>query len=162
MWLGHQSCIFGVALQIYGSVTAAGNDLPRLRTRVVERKFSQLGSQTTAAQGVRHASMGDGHHVLLKPIVKHATLRINDQKKAVIRCIMLHGWGCSSVHFEIPIINTAHTVSIAIMPIKHPAQRPTIGHFTLVGISCGSTCFKSSLALPAIQVLDFGNAMRKK
>ena len=64
-WLAQQGCIFGVALHVHGSVAAAGDDLPLLRTRMVERKFSELSRQASTPQGVRYACVGDRHEVIL-------------------------------------------------------------------------------------------------
>ena len=49
-----------------------------LGARVLERKFSELSSQSAATQGIRHAGVRDRHEVILKGVIKHAPLCIDE------------------------------------------------------------------------------------
>jgi hypothetical protein len=52
---------------------------------MVERKFSELRRQASAPQGVWHACVRDRHEVILQRVVENTAVRIDHQKKAVVR-----------------------------------------------------------------------------
>ena len=124
-----------MALHIGRHVTAAGNDFPALRARVLEREVRELSRKAAAAQGFRYASVGDRHQRALSRVVQYTALGVDSDKKALRRGVMLNEGVCRSSHLAVPIISKVQSVSIATIPIKQPPQSPTIGHLILVGIS---------------------------
>lgn len=131
------------------NIAALWDYFPALRPSMIQRKFGDLGCQAATAKLTGHAGVGHGHDIVVKGVVQHTAMAFEHEFEAMSLGVVF-----DLVHQLDPMIKSAQSDSIAMMPTAQLPQSPTIGQRTLKGRLDGSTWARSLFELYANEAFD--------